>query len=382
MSIRIDKEVKKFVHLYQTSKGTRYKVNVPDGSGGQIRSQGFLDHKSAMDYAKDEFLKVLLNKDKSVQSSIKIIFAEYVKLWLEAGERNGLAESTIRRYRDIINQFILPFMGSFKLDDLQKHHLRNFIQEMQLKGVSTYNVNSSVAIFKMIVKQAVEEDFMPMTNILTVRTPKHRAKDPRFWDFDEMKFFLNATASSKNHDIWKFVLYTGLRAGEVAALKWDCVHFTMKSSEHTGFLEIRRTCAQKSKKISERTKNGDRRTIPILPEIKDLLLRLKANATGEFVFGNQEPLETSHLNRLLQSELKKIPNLKKINFHGLRHTFCSYVDSTGMNRRIVSEIMGHRDLNTTNRYSHVSNQTLALEVTKWIEKQNQQQSNKVALVAL
>ena len=125
--------------------------------------------------------------------------------------------------------------------------------------------------------------------------------------------------------------------------------------------------------------NGDRRMIPIFPQIKDLLIEMKSQAAGDFIFGDSEPIETSHLNRLLQSELKRIPELKKINFHGLRHTFCSFVDSTGMNRRIVSEIMGHRDLSTTNRYSHVSNQTLGSEVSKWFENQNQQNSNKVLL---
>ena len=79
---------------------------------------------------------------------------------------------------------------------------------------------------------------MPLTNILTVRTPKHRARDPRFWDHHEMSFFLNATLQSKNHSLWKFVLYTGLRAGEVAGLKWDCMHFEMKSGEHSNQLSI------------------------------------------------------------------------------------------------------------------------------------------------
>lgn len=123
-----------------------------------------------------------------------------------------------------------------------------------------------------------------------------------------MNFFLNSTTNSKWHQLWKFVLFTGLRAGEVAALKWDCIHLAMKSGNHVGYIKVKRSCAQKTKFISERTKNGD--------------------------------------------------------------------------RRIVSEIMGHRDLNTTNRYSHVSNQTLGSEVTKWFEKQNQQHSNNVDLVAL
>lgn len=90
-------------------------------------------------------------------------------------------------------------------------------------------------------------------------------------------------------------------------------------------------------------------------------------------------MDPGHFSRLLKQELKRIPELKPIHFHGLRHTFCSFLDSTGMNRRIVSEIMGHRDLSTTDRYSHVSNQTLGYETTRWSQELSQQNSNNISL---
>ena len=129
----------------------------------------------------------------------------------------------------MLNQFINPRLGCFKLSELQKFHLRNFINDMQDSEVSSFNINSSVTITKMILRQAVEDDYMQMTNILTVKTPRHRAKDPEFWDYDEIKYFLNANVGSEYHNLWKFVLHTGMRASEVGGLKWDCVHFDMKS---------------------------------------------------------------------------------------------------------------------------------------------------------
>ncbi len=253
---------------------------------------------------------------------------------------------------------------------------------MQKSKVSTYNINSAVTIFKMIVKQAVEDDYMSLNDILTVKTPRHKAKEPRFWDHKEMIFFLNATSQSPHHNLWKLVLYTGLRAGEVTGLKWDCVHLDLEVGGHRGFIEVKRTCAQKTRVISDRTKNGDRRMISIFPQIREMMIKMQRTATGEFVFGGDAPIESSHWNRTLQAELRRIPQIKKINFHGLRHTFCSYIDSTGMNRRIVAEIMGHRDLSTTDRYSHVSNQTLGSEVSRWAEKQIQQNSNNILSEAL
>lgn len=380
---KIDREVLKFIKEYNTNKGTRWKAVIPDGRGFQVRQQGFIEKSAAVDFAIKEYKKILFQANaSSLPEFANITFKEYAKIWLEQKIRDGIRQRTSIRYRDMIDQFINPILGSFKLSELCKIHIRNFIAEMQDNEVSTYNVNSAVILTKMIIKQAVVDDYMQMSNILTVKVPKHKPKDPVFWDLDEFKYFLNANKESKFHNIWKFTLYTGMRASEVAGLMWDCVHFEMKSGDHVGFITVRRTCEQKTRKVVEATKNSEKRVIPIFPQIRDMLVEMKKTSDGDFVFGGKEPFETSHFSRLLAQDLKKIPELKKVTFHGLRHSFCSYLDSTGMSRRIVSEIMGHRDLNTTNRYSHVSNQTLANEMTNWLEKQNQQNSNKVGLVAL
>lgn len=380
---KIDKEVKKFVKSYQITKGLRWRVSLPDGRGGQIREQGFLEESHAIRFAKNEFQKSLLQNGKIDQSQAsKISFAEYSEQWLKEKSRNGLMPVTVDRYRDQIRHFLNPILGTFRINELEKHHLRSYISESHSSGVSSYNIHSTVTLFKMILRQAIEDDFSTATGILTVRTPKHRAKDPRFWDQKEMNFFLNASTFSKWHQLWKFVLWTGMRAGEVSALKWESVLLNVKSGDHIGFIKVCRTCRQKTREIRETTKNGENRMIPIFPELREMILKMKENALGEFVFGGHEPLDPSHFSRLLWQDLKKIPELKKINFHGLRHTFCSYLDSTGMNRRIVSEIMGHRDLSTTDRYSHVSNQVLGSEVARWTEDRKKQNPNNISLIAL
>lgn len=380
---KIEKEVRKFIKSYATKKGLRWKASVPDGRGGQIREQGFIEESHALSFAKHEFTKSLMQSGKIDHSyGSKVPFSEYTEQWLESKRRDGLAPITILRYRDQIKHFLNPFFSSFKTSELDKHHLRNYISESYENSVSSYNINSSVTLFKMIMRQAIEDDLSNATGLLTVRTPKHRAKDPQFWDQKEMTFFLNAVTFSKWYQLWKFVLWTGMRAGEISALKWESILLNVKSGDHVGFIKVCRTCRQKTREIRETTKNGENRMIPIFPELRELILKMKEVASGEFVFGGSEPLDPSHFSRLLQQDLKKIPELKKINFHGLRHTFCSYLDSTGMNRRIVAEIMGHRDLSTTDRYSHVSNQVLGFEVTRWTENRSKQNTNNISLVAL
>lgn len=380
---KIDKEVLRFVKMYSTSNGNRWKVCVPDGRGNKIRKNGFLERSQAVAFASREFTKTLLNQHKVMTSGdSKITFQEYSGLWIQAKIRNGLADNTKLRYENLIRDFMIPYFGAFKISELNKTHLRNYIYDSQTNGISTYNLNSSVTLLKSIIRQAIEDDYMPMSNILMVRTPKHRAKDPKFWDQSEMRFFLNAAKGFSNFNLYKFVLWTGLRGGEIAALKWSDIYLERKSGDHIGFINVSRTCAQRTLKIRETTKNGTSRVIPIFPYLRDLILEMNPKAAGDYVFGGVSPIDPSHFSRMLKQDLKKIPELKKINFHGLRHTFCSYLDSTGMNRRIVSEIMGHKDLATTNRYSHVSNQVLGHEVSRWVQDQNRQNSSKILEVAL
>lgn len=380
---KIDIEVKKYVKPYQTKKGTRWKVVLPDGRGGQIRAQKFQTQSAAVEFAKTEYTKVLLNTKKvSPNTASRLTFSEFVEQWFRVKYQDGVAEVTLKRYREQIRLYLIPYFGSFRMSEIGKNHLRNYITDSMADSISSYNLRNTVTIFKMIIRHAIDEDLIDGAYILTVKTPKHRPRDPRFWDQKEMNYFLNAVKESKMYPLWKFVLWTGMRAGEVCALKWESVHLDLRSGEHIGFIKVCRTVGQRTKVVRETTKNGDNRMIPIFPELRSLIIEMKQGSMGTYVFGGDEPLEPVHLSRQLQTDLNKIPHLKKINFHGLRHTFCSFLDSTGMNRRIVAEIMGHRDISTTDRYSHVSNQTLGLEVNRWIGSQSQQYSNKLSVVGI
>ena len=117
--------------------------------------------------------------------------------------------------------------------------------------------------------------------------------------------------------------------------------------------------------------------IPMAPEVREILLSLEeSRAVGEFVFGVNQSIDTSHWDRDLKNEIKKYPVLPVLTYHELRHSFCSYLDATGMPRRIVAAIMGHKDLNTTNRYSHVNDQMVGAEYGRWLEQEVQKNLQK------
>ena len=148
-------------------------------------------------------------------------------------------------------------------------------------------------------------------------------------------------------------LYTGLRLGELCALKWT--DFDLKNMSMTVSRTVQRIAAQGSetKTILLETSpksESSKRTIPLTAEIMELLARLNQNCP--YVFGGDKPLEP----RTMQYRFKKLLKENDVgdrNFHILRHTFATNCIENGMDVKALSEILGHSDVKITlNRYVH------------------------------
>lgn len=148
-------------------------------------------------------------------------------------------------------------------------------------------------------------------------------------------------------------LYTGLRLGELCALRWEDIDFVGMT------LTVRRTVQRIAAQgdgagsiLLETAPKTDssRRTIPLAAELMEYLSRLKK--ADEYVFGGEKVMEP----RTMQYRFKKIlkeAEIADINFHALRHTFATNCVENGMDVKSLSEILGHSDVKITlNRYVH------------------------------
>ncbi len=160
-------------------------------------------------------------------------------------------------------------------------------------------------------------------------------------------------------DIFKMAvllcMYTGLRLGEVCALKWSDIDF----KNHLLMVNrtVQRICIEgyQTKTIlleTEPKSEFSRREIPLSPSAMELLVQFHHDR--EYVFGKNKPMEP----RTLQKHFKKIieeTRLEHKNFHILRHTFATNCIEGGIDVKSLSEILGHSDVQITlNRYVHPS----------------------------
>ena len=159
--------------------------------------------------------------------------------------------------------------------------------------------------------------------------------------------------NDKLYPLYVTALNTGMRRGELAALKWDRVDFV------TNQITITRTLDRYG--LSENTKTGRKRVVPMNAEVRRVFEPLWKRQRGQFVFCEEDgsEIDAHHLNRDFQNAQKRIGGLQRIRFHDLRHTFASHFMMKGGNIYDLQKILGHSSLEMTQRYAHLSPTHLA-----------------------
>lgn len=154
------------------------------------------------------------------------------------------------------------------------------------------------------------------------------------------------------------VLFTGLRLGELCALKWTDIDFENKLLTVNQTVQRLYVEGHKTKTILMETapkSEHSRREIPLSIILLELLMKFYNGK--KYVFGSDRPMEP----RTMQYQFKKIlkeANLADTNFHILRHTFSTNCVENGMDVKSLSEMLGHSDVQITlNRYVHPSMDT-------------------------
>ena len=172
-------------------------------------------------------------------------------------------------------------------------------------------------------------------------------KDIQFWSKEEVQIFLGYWSNKKHKPkaLWAITLalYTGMRRGEILALKWDAVDIG------SGFICVRRSYCRVSKEIREETKSKKIRRIPINSMLRAQLMELNNVTVGK---GNVVPLLHSDSFRKIFARMAREAGVKVIRFHDLRHTFASNFLMSGGSIYDLRQILGHSSVQVTERYTH------------------------------
>ena len=359
-----------------------------DENGKLIRKAFYGKTKKEVDLKLQEY-KLKLNAG-DLPTDDKITFQQWYYIWLFDFRKNDLKPSTFEKYYGIYSNYILNTdLGKMKLIDIRAAHIQRYFNSLlesttiigknvdynleenkikrieRVKGIKRY-VNAG---FNAALKHGyINKNYCSNTTLpKTVKEEKITVLSK-----DEQRAFIRAIEGHKFKTLFYMALGTGLRQGELLALKWSDIDFNNKIVSVTKSIKrvyyIDRDGKKEMKIIEQIPKTENSIRDVNIPDNVIILLKQHQNKQKEiklkngtayndmnYIFCNDlgEPIDSKSTTRNFQSVLKKI-NIPKMPFHALRHTYATRLFEAGVPVKTVQVLMGHKDIATTmNIYTHV-----------------------------
>ena len=288
----------------------------------------------------------------------KIYFERIVGEWLEY-KKILIKKSTYSNYIYIIEKYLMPKFNEMSIIELGNYNYSGFIEDM-LKKLSSKYVKDIVCVLRMILKYA-EKKYKFELDFEKIIIPKN--------DFNELEILSKSEKEKLEQycitiNTLKSVgilicLNTGLRIGEICALKWENIDLENKVIYVRKTLQRVYTEKRKNTKIIIDTAKSSKsiRNIPISNKLYKVLKLLKEKYKSDdyFLTGKSNKyVEPRSLRRIYKRILIKT-EIKEYTFHALRHTFATECIEVGMDVKSLSEILGHSSTTfTLDRYVHSS----------------------------
>ena len=307
---------------------------------------GYFTKRTAESWLQDVLVQARQGTLRGMRSG-NATFAEAAEEWLRfIAQDRERKPSTLRDYRSALNAHLLPAFGERQLESITVEEIEAW--RGTLGGLSNRTKNKLLIQLHGIFRRAQRVyglDANPLARV--EKHPQRSSGDIEVLEPEEVWALVRAAASELDGAVFLTAAFTGLRMGELLALRWRDVDFTgsvirVRSSWAGGQLTT--------------PKSGKVRSVPMAPDVATALSRLgdRLDWTGDddLVFASEtgEYLSDSALRVRYKAALQRA-NLRNLRFHDLRHTFGTRMIAKADVRR-VQEWMGHADIQTTMKYLH------------------------------
>jgi integrase len=290
-------------------------------------------------------------KEKIKTLSFGDVFAKYFVF----SQQNKRSVKSWKREEQLTRLHILPVFKKLPMEKIVQIQLERLKKNMADAGLTPRTIRYALAVvrqvFNFAVKHGLFEGQNPAGGNIVTR-PQEDNRKQRYLTRDEAERLLRELLnhSQEVHDMALLSLYTGMRFGEVAHLRWGDVDL------FGGVILLRKT------------KSGKNRPAFITPEVKAMFLRRNPDDHDRLVFparsrdGQERPhqlIGNTYYNVVRRLFNEGVADRKQwVDFHTLRHTFASWLVENDTNLYLVKELLGHSDLKLTERYSHIGENLL------------------------
>jgi len=367
--------------LYQRGNG-RWQVVVSNGTRENGRRRRIYKSFGDKDAAENELHKLLTDKRngrlvESSNASLKHYIDNYLNNHARAGAR------TVERWRSILRLQIEPYIGDVKLKNLRVRHLTDLYRALESAradnkkkaGLSKSTIRQVHALIHLTLQFAVAEDGILAHNIAAA-VPKHRKPKVELHpvtvlDADELARLLGSLQGRPLYAPVLIAALTGMRRGELLALRWSRVDLSKQlitvaeslDERADGSLHTKKPKSGKVRLIQldamacsalEAHRKDQTRTIGmnalVFPTPEDRVVRTK---DGTKIIRAGSPWKPSVMSGQFQRAAKRAGFT--LHFHQLRHTAASLLIAAGAHLKVVSDRLGHSSTAITDRiYAHLA----------------------------
>ena len=362
-----------------------YRYDITDPATGKRKQKeigGFRTREEAEEAAKR--IQYELQTGTYIEEK-DITFEQFAKEWLEGYKNSGKVKVSTIRLRDFAVKCLTSYFGKMQLKNITRKQYQDMLNDLFRLGRSNETITSYHSVGKMIFRKAIELELIKKDPTEFVELPKRQVtveeleqniELPKYLEKEELAIFLETARDhcldARDYPLFLTMAYTGMRVGEICALKWSDIDF----EEQT--ISIVRTIYNPDSKIRNykllppKTK-GSRRVIDVdklvLRELENYKkyqneIRMKYRDIyydQDFIFAeiNRKNAGYPMHTRLVRDRMKRLLKIAELNPnltpHSLRHTHTSLLAEAGVSLEQIMQRLGHtNDLTTKQIYLHVT----------------------------
>jgi integrase len=283
--------------------------------------------------------------------------------WLDAIEHE-VATNTHVRYTGLVKEHVIPRIGKMQLSKVTPRHLGQIYQAVQAKGLSQQTALHVHRALHTAFAYAVQVEGVLSENVVSrIKAPRVDPRPCTSISPERVRTLIDAAKGTRLEAPVMVAVLTGLRRGELLALKWERIDMTKGSLYVAEALEHTRRHSVRFKTPKSQT---SRRVVPLAPECVELLRvhkedqdHVKAEAGVAYsdldlVFPNPDGAPWPPDSFSVQfGKLARAAGCQGFRFHDLRHAFVTLMLGDGVSIREVSDLAGHsRTAVTLSTYAH------------------------------
>lgn len=288
---------------------------------------------------------------------------QYLAQWLIA-HKPGVRVRTYERYEGFVRLHVVPVIGRIQLQKLSAQHIQGLYARKLDEGLSPTTVNTLHMMLHKALDDAMRWGLVARNVCDLVSAPRRAHYEMKPLTLEQAQKLLVALHGHNMEALFVLALTTGMRRGEILALKWQDVDFSRST------LQVRRifTRMRGNRYVEAEPKTDKSRRSIMLPSLVVELLKqhqarqLEAKHEADDLWQEHDlvfctalgtPLNPSKVLERFKTVLKKA-GLPAMRFHDLRHSAATMLLSMGVHPKVVQELLGHNQISMTmDIYSHV-----------------------------